>query len=215
MKSWQHLVKNGEAESVPVEIQEHMFDAMFHMFRSMQPKMYDELVLDIRDRCEVVRFKKKSIIIDYGETCRHVFFAGQGLVRALFLRDGMDQTCWFMGEQDIVIAVESFYAQQPSKERLVALEDTDCIALHWDDLQFIYDKHESFNRIGRLLTEFYYRQAIERTKWVCLSAKERYQKLFEDYPKFIGRVPDVYLASYLGIDKATLSRIRSTVYKEN
>lgn len=210
MKSWPHLAWNGEVEEVLLETQEQMFGLMFHIFSTMHPKMSAQLVSDIREKCEVVRFKKKAIMVDYGETCKHVFFASRGLVRALFLREGgAEQTCWFMGENDIVIAVESFYSQKPSKERLVALEDTECIALHWDDLEAIYEKHVDFNIVGRKLTEFYYRQAIERTKWVCLSAKERYDVLFAEYPKFFGRVPDAALASYLGIDKATLSRIRN------
>ncbi len=95
------------------------------------------------------------------------------------------------------------------------MEDTDCITIHWDDLEYLYDKYESFNRVGRLLTQFYYDQAMERMKWFYFSAKERYQMLFEEYPKFFGKVPDATLASYLGIDKATLSRIRNALNREN
>jgi CRP-like cAMP-binding protein len=210
MKLWQNLAPNGDGENFGVD-EERMFAEMFQLFRMLHPALSDELLSEIRERSEVMRFKKKSVILDYEQTCRHCFFAARGLVRALYLRKGVEQTCWFMGEGDIVIAVESFYAQMPSKERLVALEDTDCIALSWDELQLIYSKHVEFNIIGRQLTERYYRQAIERTKWVSLSAKERYILLFREYPKFLNRVPDAALASYLGIDKSTLSRIRNSI----
>jgi CRP-like cAMP-binding protein len=211
MNPWRYLANKRDSEEIPHEDTETMFSEMFQLFKMLHPQISDILMLDIRERSRAVRFKRKALILDYGETCGHVFFAARGLVRALFQREGIEQTCWFMGEGDIVIAVESFYSQQPSKERLVALEDTDCIALAWDDLQTIYANHVEFNVIGRKLTEFYYRQAIERTKWVCLSAKERYELLFTDYPKFFNRVPDVALASYLGIDKSYLSRIRTAV----
>lgn len=214
MNPWRHLASKGDVEEIPHADEERMFSEMLQLFKMFHPQISDELMQDIRDRCSVVRFKKKAVILDYEQTCGHCFFAARGLVRALFLRKGVEQTCWFMGEGDIVIAVESFYSQLPSKERLVALEDTDCIALAWNDLQAIYAKHVDFNIIGRRLTENYYRQAIERTKWVCLSAKERYRVLFRDYPKFMNRVPDAALASYLGIDKSTLSRIRNSVYHQ-
>lgn len=213
MTPWRNPALNG-ADEIPHEQYEAMFTEMFQLFKELYPAISDDLARDIRDLCVVVRFRKRMVILDYEQTCRHCFFAARGLVRALFLRKGVEQTCWFMGEGDIVIAVESFYGQQPSKERLVALEDTDCIALAWDDLQHIYNKHVDFNIIGRKLTEIYYRQAIERTKWMCLTAKERYHLLFRDYPKFMNRVPDSALASYLGIDKSTLSRIRSSVFKK-
>lgn len=212
MNPWRYLAAKGDVEEIPFEIVGPMFSEMFQLFKMLHPKISESLLQEIQDRCRAIRFKKKALILDYGETCGHVFFAARGLVRAIFQREGMEQTCWFMGEGDIVIAVESFYSQQPSLERLVAMEDTDCIALAWDDLQAIYEKHVDFNIIGRKLTELYYRQAIERTKWVCLSAKERYDALFKDYPKFLNRVPDVALASYLGIGKTYLSKIRTDVH---
>ncbi len=214
MKSWKHLVETGMAEAVPEKIAEAMFAEMFAKFRMLQPKMNAKLEKAIRKRCEVVRFKKKAVILEYGEVCRHCFFSMKGLVTAVLEAEKGEEYVWFMGEQDIIISVESFYEQQFSLERLVALEETDCIALHWDDLQWIYDKHPAFERVGRLLTEYYYRQAIKRTNWIRLEAKKRYLALFQDYPKFFGRVPDGALASYLGIAQATLSRIRTEAHKE-
>jgi CRP-like cAMP-binding protein len=207
MQSWKHLSAEGMAEKVPGEQAEQMFTRMFAIFRSLHPAMTDGLMNDVRKRCEVVRFKKRAVILDFKEVCRHCLFAHRGLVKAVCVTEGKEQVSWFMGEDDVVISVDSFYGQQPSEERLIALEDTDCIALHWDELQFIYGMHVDFNRIGRLLTEQYYRQAMQRTKWVGLPAATRYHLLFEAYPKFMGRVPDAALALYLGIDSATLSRI--------
>ncbi|WP_343702893.1 Crp/Fnr family transcriptional regulator [Chitinophaga sp.] len=208
MKPWNHLAAEGLAEKIPHELAEQMFAKMFSMFYHLHPGMSDELVNNIRKRCEVVRFKKRAVILDYNEVCHYCFFAHTGLVKAISVTEGIEQVSWFMGEDDIVIGVDSFYDQEPSEEQLIALEDTDCIALHWDELQFIYGMHDDFNRVGRRLTEYYYRQAMRRTKWVGLPAAKRYQLLFEAYPKFMGRVPDAALASYLGINKATLSRIK-------
>lgn len=213
MKSWRHLAQIGYALAIPADEEERIFGAMFHMFRSLYPTLSVSLMADIRERSEVVRFRRRAILLEYGDVCQHVIFPYRGLVRLAYRRDGEEHTSWMMGDNDIIHAVESFYSRQPSEERLIVLEDTDAISLHWDDLQYLYDKHPAFNRFGRLLTECYYRQAYKRTMWVGLNATERYRVLFKEYPRFLGRVPDVVLASYLGINKATLSRIRSVVYR--
>ncbi|WP_341837406.1 Crp/Fnr family transcriptional regulator [Chitinophaga pollutisoli] len=213
MKSWRHLEEIGYATAVPAEQREPIFGAMFQLFRSLYPQMDEELAAEIRARSEVVRFRRRAIILEYGEVCDHVIFPYRGLVRLAYRRDGEEHTTWMMGENDIIHAVDSFYSRQPSYERLIALEDTDGITLHWDDLEELYDQYPAFNRFGRLLTECYYRQAYRRAKWVALSAKERYRLLYKEYPGFLGRVPDAVLASYLGINKGTLSRIRHAVFR--
>lgn len=214
MNFWWNLTNDGLAEKIPVDQAENMIGEMISMLRKLHPAFSNELETDIRKRCDTIRFKKRAIIVDYGEICKHCYFATHGLVKSVYRRKGEDQTSWFMAEEDVIMIVESFYTQQPSQERMIALEDTDCIAMHWDDLQFIYNKHADFNRIGRMLTERYYMQAVERARWVGLKALERYEHFISQYPKFSGRVSDAAIASYLGINKSTLSRMLGEKYRK-
>lgn len=117
------------------------------------------LALDIRERSEVVRLRRRAIILEYGKVCDHVIFPYQGLVRLAYRRDGEEHTSWVMRDHDIIHAVESFYTRRPSHERLIVMENMEGITLHWDDLKELYAKYPAFNRFGRLLTECYYRQA--------------------------------------------------------
>ncbi len=202
----------GMVLPLPEDLALAMFNAMIVEFRKLRPKLSEKVVKELWKRCEFVRFKKDAIIVDYGEVCQHVLFATTGLVRLILKRGRREQTCWFMGEGDVVISVRSFYAQTPSKGRLVAMEDMDCIALHNDDLQFIYDKYLEFNVVGRLMTEKYYVESEDRNGWLGLRAKARCKLLFEEYPKFMNRVSDAILASYLGVNKSTLSRNKGSIF---
>jgi len=80
----------------------------------------------------------------------------------------------------------------------------------YEDLDAIYRKHPEFNYVGRLLTEKYYVDLMERT--LCLqfqSAKENYEQLVLNRPHILQRVTLGHIASYLGISQETLSRIRT------
>ncbi len=211
---WKHLFDDGMAEEIPAETKEIMFRGMFAKFREILPSMSDELEQAIRNRCKVIRFKKNAVMLRYDEVCDYCFFSTAGLVTALRQTEkNKERNCWFMMGGDVIIGVKSFYDRVPSAERLVALDDTDCIALHVDDLQWVYDTYVEFNIVGRILTQKYYVPAMERTNWVGLNAEKRFELVYDEYPKFITMVPDSALASYLGITDRTLRRVKTIVYK--
>ncbi|SIO53771.1 Crp/Fnr family transcriptional regulator [Chitinophaga niabensis] len=197
---------------------QQMYTALYKMMIQYYPPIANEreLLEVILASTNIEFFKKRQVMIDYNQVCRNCYFAVKGLVRSIHIQDGIEKTQWFMAEQDIIIAVYSFFNQTPAEERLVALEDTICISLNFDKLEEIYLKFPVFNGVGRKLTEYYYQLAFDRTTWVTLSAKERYERLLDSpvYGRFINRVPLAALASYLGIDKATLSRIRTDINKK-
>ncbi|WP_109700439.1 Crp/Fnr family transcriptional regulator [Chitinophaga deserti] len=213
MRSWSHLAGLGMVHELPDEMALAMFNAMIVEFRRLYPKLSEKVVKELWKRCEFVRFKKDAVIVNHGEVCTHVLFAATGLVRLILKRERKEQTCWFMAEGDVVISVKSFYTQEPSEGRLVVMEDMDCIALHNDDLQFIYDKYIEFNVVGRLMTEKYHVLWDERITLLSDSAVGRCKMLFKESPKFINRVSDAMLASYLGVNKSTLSRSKGLIFR--
>ncbi|RPE13422.1 Crp/Fnr family transcriptional regulator [Chitinophaga lutea] len=190
-----------------------MYANMFALFNQIEP-VSPTLENDIRQQTEVVFFRKKSIILELGKICRHCYFGMKGLVRGYYVSDeGEDITSWFMKERDVIISVKSFFRQVPSREVLETLEDTVCISLEYERLKALYRKYPAFNNIGRELTEEYYIQMETRAISLRMDdAKVRYDKLLEMHPDIVSRVPLQYIASYLGIDAATLSRVRSGKY---
>lgn len=191
----------------------NMYANMFAIFNQYYP-VSAELEEAILENTSVVLFRKRSVILDHRKVCRYCYFGLQGLVRAYYVKDdGEEVTSWFMKEGDIIISVQSFFGQKPSHEVLEALEDTVCISLREDRLEQIYQTFHEFNFIGRKLTEKYYIQMENRAFSLRMDdAKQRYDRLLEQHPDIIVRAPLNYIASYLGITPATLSRIRSGNY---
>jgi CRP-like cAMP-binding protein len=79
------------------------------------------------------------------------------------------------------------------------------------DLQALLQKHHSFAIWYIKLVEFHYVSQIEDrvADLQFLDAKQRYQKLLNQYPDITNRVSLGNIASYLNITQETLSRIRA------
>lgn len=75
-----------------------------------------------------------------------------------------------------------------------------------------YEKSKNWERFGRIIAESAYATATNRFEsFLFLSAKERYLQMMKDYPLFLQRIPLYHLASYLGVERESLSRIRKEI----
>ena len=164
---------------------------------------------------EVVKkneLSKGKLLLEQGETCRHLYFLESGFARGFYYQNGKDITTWFAFENDIVTSMFSFVAQKPSFESIEILEDSVMYGIGYEQLQQFYQKYPKFNLIGRLLVEKYYIELEERTLSLQFqSAKERYRKIINNQPALLQRASLGHIASYLGISQETLSRIRAKI----
>ncbi|WP_423738039.1 Crp/Fnr family transcriptional regulator [Chitinophaga caseinilytica] len=183
------------------------FETLFTGLQKFNPELTEAVMSDIAIHCIHVLFKPNEIILDYGEICEYVYFAINGLVTSLEKEDGKEFNCWFMSDGDVIIAIDSFFMQHRSRERLVTLANTECIALHVDDLNMLREKHPSFAFLELMLTRYYYQQTFNRTKWLRKDARGKYQMLKAHYPTLIQRVTRVAIASFLGVSREHLNRI--------
>ncbi|MBT2561307.1 Crp/Fnr family transcriptional regulator [Pedobacter sp. ISL-68] len=191
------------------------YDGIFTMFSTLVPDLPAALYDRFRKVTFPISFAKDQVILDYGEICKHAYFAISGLVRLTRILTGRGETTvMFLTEGDILVSPKSFYKQTMSVEKLTALMDTFCIALPWEELQILYRDFIEANVVVRLLTEQYYLQALERATWFYESPQVRYGHVLTAYPKLVQHVSVKELASYLGIAPETLSRIRNRISRK-
>jgi hypothetical protein len=92
------------------------------------------------------------------------------------------------------------------------LEDSIMARVHYDKLQEIYRAHPEFNFHARVLTEYYFTLSEQRLYLLRKqSAEERYRFFMDHYPEWLQRVPLKYIATFLGMNLETLSRIRRKI----
>lgn len=115
----------------------------------------------------------------------------------------------FILPEDFVVEFDSFLAQSPSRYSIQALEPAEMIVFDFAALQEAYARSHGWERLGRLLAESAYRRSRERTEaFLFLSGEERYLKAVREEPRLFERVPLYHIASYLGVERESLSRIR-------
>jgi CRP/FNR family transcriptional regulator, anaerobic regulatory protein len=173
----------------------------------LSPGLQQELYQLLKE----VNLKKKQVYLREGTVSDKISFVVSGLLRSYTVdREGKETSCWFMKEGDVTISVKSFFERTPSTEFIQALEPSTLLYITYDELEMLYAQYPVFNVVGRLVVQKYYVLSEERLAGIRnKKADERYALLMKTHPEIIQRAPVQYLASYLGIDKATLSRLKS------
>lgn len=173
------------------------------------PLTSDEVEL-IKDVFVYKKIRKKQYLLQEGEVCKYAAFIVKGSLRQYRVdKKGIEHIVRLSIENWWAVDRESYVMLTPSSYNIDALEDTDVLLL---------SKADSLNRLSNIpaITEMFrmldQRHAFASQKRldaaISMTAEQRFADLEKNYPEFLQRFPQHVIASYLGITKETLSRIR-------
>jgi signal-transduction protein with cAMP-binding, CBS, and nucleotidyltransferase domain len=161
------------------------------------------------------QLKKKALLAEEGKVCDEIGFIAEGSVRYFHMRDGVDITGYFSFENEFVSSYKSFIKQEPSLNYIQALEDSLILTVkHKSWHQMLNDVRVAYKieRFGRLIAEYYLCCYEDRVSaFITQTPEERYLKLMETGREILLRIPQHYVANFLGITPVSLSRIRKRV----
>lgn len=165
----------------------------------------DNIFFNVKE-IETLSIPSKTVLLEEGKIADKIYLVRKGCLRLFFYNEGKDITFQFFFEGDFV----GLYRGTPSSFSLESIEPSEVVSIKKEDF---YHKIES-NPSLRLLYEekiierfsFYQRLFLSRIK---NTPQQRYEELLKEYPNIIQRVPQHYIASYLGITPVSLSRIRN------
>jgi CRP-like cAMP-binding protein len=153
--------------------------------------------------------EKEEHLLEEGQVCRHLFFIEKGLVRYYLSDNGEEQTNYFNKEGEWVCDYPSFLPKVPTTVNIQALENTIIWMISYDDLQKFYQEVSHGERFGRLGIEFVFINVMQQiTSLYTDKPLVRYQKFIQSYFDIAQRIPQYYIASYVGVKPQSLSRIR-------
>ena len=140
----------------------------------------------------------------------------EGNMRHYYTRDGEEKTTYFYFERHLVGSYFSAITGAPSQLTIEALTECRLLVFSYKQLQTLYDQSRAWERFGRLLAEYLAMGLEERMAGLLtLSPEERYVQLLEgNKQKIIERIPQHYIANYLGITPVSLSRIRKRLLEK-
>ncbi len=160
----------------------------------------------------VTTFAEKQLLLSEGEICREICFVTSGLFRIYYLSDGKEINTGFFFENEFVVDYESFINQKPSRFYIEALEDSVVIPLPHDLLMHAYNTSKNRERFGRMKAEEVARMTAERVEsFLFMDGKARSLWLVKERPNIFERVSLYHIASCLGMERESLSRIRKAI----
>lgn len=149
--------------------------------------------------------------------CSDLGLVVKGIFR-IYYRDPNNEeekNLFFFSENQFVVSFRSFISQNPCWYFIEAMEDSEVIFISYQDLHGLYETNPNWGKFGRLLAETFFAYAQSRTEeFMFFSNEKRFQRLLEEHPNIIERIPAYHISSFLGITNPSLSRIRKRL-KDN
>ncbi len=162
------------------------------------------------------RLKKRERFISDGKVCTEIGFIYSGSFRFYFIKDGIEISNYFCFQNELISSYRSFLKQLPGNINIEAMQDAELICFSHASLQtLLNDGRTAFKmeRFGRTVAEYLICCYEERViSFITQSPEERYASLLEQQPVFLEKIPQHYLAAYLGITPVSLSRIRKRIF---
>ena len=166
----------------------------------------------IENKCShtLQTFPAKTTLLSEGEVSQNIYFIKKGVIRMWFNKDGKDITFQFFMEQCAVCSIDSFFNQTPSLFYIETIEECEVMMMSKSIFDELLQVHSDIkDDFIAFLTQRFQNYAQLFLSRIKDTPEERYRELLTKHPEIIQRVPQHYIASYLGITPVSLSRIRN------
>ena len=156
-------------------------------------------------------YLKDQYIVQQGDVCKSINFIVSGSTKTFYVdAEGQEHIVVFSIEDWWTSDLGSFMTQKPADFNVQCIENTQLFQFTYNNLEELYKEIPKLERLFRKIVERAFVASQKRIiRNFSLTAKERYQIFKNTYPKIEQRVPQYMIASYLGITKEFLSKIKS------
>jgi CRP-like cAMP-binding protein len=156
--------------------------------------------------------RKKEALVEHGKVCNEIGFILSGSFRFFYEKEGLEISNYFCFQGELVSSYQSFLKRSPSFPAIQAMEEASLLCFSHAGLQQLLGNAlvaPKMERFGRLVAEYLICCYEDRlVSFVTQNPEERYRSLLEKQPDLLQRIPQHYVANYLGITPVSLSRIR-------
>ena len=161
--------------------------------------------------------KSGAVLLRETEVCNRAFFVCKGILRSYTMDDaGKEHIIQFASENWWIVDRSSFYFDEPSDLFIDAIEDTELVFVKKDFLEQAEKVIDNFSAFNTLALQKAIRQMQKRINYLlAASAEKKYLDFIKSYREITLRVPQLMIASYLGITPESLSREKKELARKN
>lgn len=159
-----------------------------------------------------VEFSRKQVLTRPGDVEKYVYFVLDGVQRAYIDHNGKDATLVFSYINSFSGVIDSFFLQRPSRYFLETLTRSRMLRIHYNDFTRLMEQHRELETWTRIAVTGTLAGTLERNiELLSYSAEERFTTLLKRSPQVLNMIPHKYLASYIGVDPTTFSKMLGTI----
>ncbi len=175
-------------------------------FQSLNEQQVDLIKSNLR----VQQLEKGAYFSEAGKIARQIAFVKKRILRVCYYnKEGEEITRYFIDENNFAVDLNSFNAGIPSSEYIQAIMPTELYILGIEQLKMLSNIIVDWDQTVYKITNKALLDKVNRiSPMMSENAKTRYLTFFERFPNLANRIPLNYLASYIGVTKHSLSRIR-------
>jgi len=156
--------------------------------------------------------KRKTILTTAGETEKYLYFVVEGVQRAYYVHHEKEATIMFSYPFSFSGNIDSFLLQQPSIFYFETLTQSNFIRTTFNQINALLNRYPDFEKLVRISLCRTFAGTLQRmVELQAFSAEEKFRTLLKRSPHVLQLIPHKYLASYLGLDATTFSKLLSTV----
>ena len=192
-----------------------MFEQINHYATRCIPFSDEELNI-FNSLMEHKTVPKKTMLLQEGEICNFEAYVVKGCVRTYYIdENGFDVILQFAVEDWWFGDIASFYEQKPTKLFIETIEDSELLMFNPETKEELLARVPKFERVFRLMVQRSFAATLNRLiNTISKTAQEKYLDFIERYPTIPQRVPQHYIAAYLGISPEFLSKVRGRLAKK-
>jgi len=155
---------------------------------------------------------KGEVLLKEGQVCRQFYFILTGCLRSFSLEEGREINLKFYFEDEFACDFESFRKEEPAQFYIVAMEDATVYYATKKEAVPVLQSETSFSVfLFRFFQDLYFGESQHSNTFKLMTPEQRYSFLLENKPHYLQRIPLTHLASYLGMSRETLTRIRKKI----
>jgi len=157
------------------------------------------------------QYKKGEFYNEYKNVCKHLGFVINGVFRIYRVNNesGEEKNMLFFTDHQFVTSYKSFLTQTSCEYYTEAVIDSTILYIHIDHLDALYEQSHQWERFGRIVAEkAFYEVMVNTEGFLFKTPEDRYREMLAKHPDIFNAVPLYHIASYLGIQGPSLSRIR-------
>lgn len=178
--------------------------------RKIYPDLDSDEINFISSKVTVTKLKANQLYLMAGDIQESLGFTFEGLLRTFYIDDkGSEITVSFTKENNFATDYGAFINQNPSKYYIETLESCLLVNIPFTLMEECYAKYKNFEKCGRLIAENILNKRQHRIEsFLFENAEQRYLNFISQNKDMFNRISLTHLASFLGIKRQTLTRIR-------